>query len=647
MCGIAGAVGFIDDTIREAVRDMDRAQVHRGPDGQGYWSTSGDGTVEAAGVVFAHRRLAILDLSPAGAQPMEHARSGNVLTYNGEVYGFDDVRKELANRGHEFRSTTDSEVVLAAMSEWGPEALGRFTGMYDLALWDPSRRIVHLARDPIGIKPLYWMPVERTEGSTVLFATELRAVLASGLASNRIHATGIGSFLWHGFVAGSQSLIDGVFLLDAGTCLTIPVDDPISGRNSKTFWSLPNECAPSVSSEELQSVLQQSVANRLVADVPVGVFLSGGIDSSAVAALAAKASSVPVRTFNIGFESSEYDESEYARRVAAGLGTDHTCCVLTEGMFRKNLETALDAIDQPTFDGINTYFVSRAVREAGITVALAGVGGDELFGGYTSFTDVPRVLRWFRRMNSFAAPKEFRDKFAGLFVRILTGSSDVPPQTRWGKLRDVFATDGDLARLYQVSYSIFTEQFQRRLNEFGGGGTQYGLDADYLQRMQQLTAGRTEPDAIAALELASFIGQRLLRDVDAASMRVALELRVPLLDHRFVESVGRVPDERRFLPMRRKQLLRDIALQELDPQIFERPKSGFVLPIEKWCRAGLNDHVKEVFYDASAAARVGLNSEALKSLWKAFSESRPGIYWSRIWALYVLMRWSSRHGVSV
>ncbi len=639
MCGIAGAVGFVDERIVEAIRCADLAQKHRGPDANGFWQ-------DGSSVVLAQRRLAILDLSPAGAQPMLEPRSGCAIVFNGEVYNYHAIRSQLQQHGWAFSSDCDTEVILKAYVQWGPACVDRFRGMFAYAIWDPRSQTLHLARDRVGIKPLYYGHVARPDGgATFVFASELRALLATDLFERRIDATGLATYLWHGFVVGPGTIIQGLHLLPQGTQVAINAGQPMP--QPVRYWSIPAASEAPDAEAALRQELAEAVKLRLLADVPLGIFLSGGVDSSAVAALASRTAGDAVHTFNISFDEQEYDESRYARAVAEALHTRHTDIRLSETTFKSQLDAALDSIDQPTFDHINSYFVSRAVREAGVTVALAGTGGDELFGGYRSFEDIPRAMAWGRRLS--AVPEPLLRATAKAVSRVKAGAAvaDVPPQTRWGKLPDALAARGDLVRLYQLSYGLFTPTLLRSLSTLSANGTTIGLPRDVHAQLLDLVGGHDTLHAITMLELSSFIGERLMRDTDAASMAVALEVRVPLLDHEVIARVAAVAPDRRFFPARKKQLLRDLTLNGLDPAIFDRPKSGFVLPIDTWCRRGLRDRVNATLHDRALCGRAGLDPDTVARLWHAFESGAPGIYWSRLWSLFVLLWWCERHKVSL
>ena len=668
MCGIAGAIGrltrlatvvapFHDKVVDCVVRIRD-AMRHRGPDGSGLWAATG------GEVVFAHRRLAIIDLSEGGAQPMIEEESGCAITFNGEIYNFVELRRELEALGEAFRSSSDTEVVLKAYKHWGLACVPRLRGIFAMAIWDPRSRSVHLVRDQMGIKPIYWTIARIGDSGqeTLLFASEVRALLASGAIPRRLDPAAIASYLYQGFVVGPTTIVEGVHLLPAASILTMTPGtgpDSTNKRALQQYWRMPSSVARRATAADLGNELANTVRMQLVSDVPLGVFLSGGVDSSAVAALASAAAPGAVHTFTIGFDEAGLDESRYASQVAKAIGSRHTSVTLHEEDFLSQLPDAFTAIDQPTFDAINTYFVSRAAREAGMTVALAGTGGDELFGGYPSFVDVPKALRvgsWLPRGGAMSLGQRALDGAIGGAAR---GVNDMfwnvlrlaPPQTRWGKIADVVRAAHDVLGLYQVSYALFTRETQAQLAEMPVRDAQrtqeFGLPSEVAREWRARIDGSELLHAISVLELSSFVGERLLRDTDTASMAVALEVRVPLLDHVLFETVAGIETDRRFLPLRRKQLLRDLALAQLDPAIFDRPKSGFVLPIDAWARRLVQPRMEQVLGDAALVRRVGLCPDAVRTLWRSFKAGRRGLYWSRVWSIYVLLSWCQTHEMSL
>jgi asparagine synthase (glutamine-hydrolysing) len=644
MCGVAGIIGRLDDRNRAALERMNGAMTHRGPDGSGTWASAPDS--RGWGAMLAHRRLSILDLSPAAAQPMVDPVTGHAIVFNGEIYNFRDLRRRLIGEGQEMQSTGDTAVMLRALGLHGPEAVGWLRGMFAFACWDPGKRRLLVARDPLGIKPLYLArPSGPNAGWSLAFASELRALLASGLLGTpRLDPQAAASCVWNGFVVGSGTAVQGVELLWPGRL--IEFDGEGREVRSRDFWRMSDRSPDPVADEEsLAAVLEEGLRLHLESDVPLAVLLSGGVDSSAVANLAQRAAQTPIHTFTLAFEEEELNEGPVARRIGAAIGTQHHEVVLTEGHFVENLERALDSLDQPTFDGLNAYYVSSAIRSAGFTVALSGTGGDELFGGYTSYRDLPALHRWSRR--AAWAPRCLQAALASLVTWPLRRSgAPVAPQTRWAKLPEMVRHADDLLALYQLAYALFLPGFQRELlaPDFAEALAD-GLPQAMRRRILAESRDRTPLSAISVMEQRLFLGERLLRDNDVASMASSLEQRVPLVDQVLFENVDRLPDSARYAPLGRKAMLRRIGLRGLDPALFERPKSGFVLPFDRWIRRGLKDAMDETLRDPQAIRPAGLDPEAVGRLWRAFLEGAPGMYWSRVWSVYVFVRWCHRNRV--
>ena len=644
MCGIAGIIGRLDEPNRAALQRMSDAMVHRGPDASGTWVSAPD--ARGWGALLAHRRLSILDLSPAGAQPMVDPVTGHVIVFNGEIYNFSDLRQRLVAEGQEFHSTGDTAVMLRALGLHGPGAVSWLRGMFAFACWDPKQRRLLLARDPLGIKPLYLArSPDPNAGWSVAFASELRALLASGLLGTpQLDPQAAASCVWNGFVVGPGTAVKGVDLLWPGRLLEL--DGAGKEVRQEDFWRIPDRAPdPTMDEDDLAAILEEGLRLHLASDVPLAVFLSGGVDSSVIANLAQRAAQSPIHTFTLAFEEQELNEGPIARRIAAAIGTQHHEVVLTEGHFVENLEAALDSLDQPTFDGLNAYYMSHAIRSAGFTVALSGTGGDELFGGYPSYRDLPVLQRWSRR--AAWVPRGLQVAAAKLATWPLRRSGGaVPPQTRWAKLPEMVRHGDDLLALYQLAYALFLPGFQHELlaPDFAEALAD-GLPLAMRQRIIAETRGRTPLSAISVMEQRLFLGERLLRDNDVASMASSLEQRVPLVDQLLFESVDRLPDPARFQPLGRKAMLRRIGLRGLDPALFERPKSGFVLPFDRWIRRGLKDAMDQTLRDPQAIAPVGLDPAAVERLWRAFLDGAPGMYWSRVWSVYVFIRWCHRNRV--
>ena len=625
---------------------MNDAMSHRGPDGDGYWESPSDD--RGFGVMLAHRRLTILDLTPAAAQPMVDPVTGQVIVFNGEIYNFVELRAHLTAEGQAFESTGDTAVMLRALSLYGSQALRRLRGMFAFALWDPTKKRLLLARDPLGIKPLYFARNADPGGEwSLIFASEVRAILASRLLGKpRLNPYTSAAVAWNGFTVTPETAIVGVESMWPGQ---LRVFDLLGKeRLSEFYWTVPAaNGAHQISESELSRALEESVRLHLTSDVPLGVFLSGGVDSASVANLAHNTSRAPVHTFTLAFEEQEYNEGIIAKRIAKAIGTQHQEIVLTAHRFIEQLDAALDSLDQPTFDGLNSYYMSQAVREAGFKVALVGTGGDELFGGYTSFRDLPTFARWSKSANW--VPRGVVLRLAKLVSSVLQPSrGSVPPQTRWAKFPEMVRCDSDLLSLYQLAYALFLPDFQQQLVSGPlADAVRSGLPLDMRTRLLDEIRSRSPLSTISILEQRLFLGERLLRDTDATSMAASIEVRLPLVDQVLLETVNRLDDTERFYPLGKKSILRRIGLRGLDPALFERPKTGFVLPYDRWLREGLRNVLDKTMRDPEAVKLAGLNPEAVERLWQAFLDGALGLYWSRVWALFVLIRWCQRHNAYV
>jgi asparagine synthase (glutamine-hydrolysing) len=521
--------------------------------------------------------------------------------------------------------------------------------MFTFGLWDDRSRHLSLARDPHGIKPLYVCRNPDRDGAwSLIFASELRAIMASGLLGRaRLNPDAVSSVVWNGFVMGPQTIVAGIEAVRPGTVTTVDVGSHVV--READFESLERTGTETPrSTADLAATLQECIRLHLTADVPLGVFLSAGVDSGVVANLAQRAQpDSRVKTFTLAFDDATLSEAAPARAIARAIGTEHHEIMLTEASFVSDLERALDTLDQPTFDGLNSYYMSRAVRDAGLTVALAGTGGDELFGGYDTFRSLPPLVSWARRSSWVpSGPKQLLAKGVVVAKRP-RGTTTVGPQTRWAKLPDLVRAGTDLIGLYQLSYALFLPEFQQELLGASTTPLPDGLPAQMAARLRTETKGRSTLSALGVLEQRCFLGERLLRDSDAASMAVALELRVPLVDRELTRCVDGLADDTRFGEIGRKQALRDAGLVGLDPALFERPKQGFQLPFDRWIRQNLGDAMDATMRDRELAESIGLDGAAVVRLWEAFHDGAPGIFWSRVWAIYVLMRWCARHQITL
>jgi len=630
MCGIAGLLGDVSAVNRAAVDRMSAALHHRGPDDAGVWTSEPDAA--GRGCILAHRRLSILDLSDAAHQPMTDATTGATLVFGGEIYNYASLRRRLIDAGASFRSTGDTEVLLRHLSAAGVAGLAELRGMFALALWDPRDRSLLLARDHFGMKPLFVCRNPDPSGSwSIAFASEIRALLTSGLMpQRRLRPEAVAAAVWNGFVMGPQTLVEHVDQVSVGSF------ERYDGRGHQVaadaFWSLTPPDSHSADEAELEAALLESLSLHMVSDVPVGVFLSGGVDSSAVANLTQQATATPIHTFTLAMESPERSEAAAARRIAAAIGTEHQEITLTAAHFTANVESAVAALDQPTFDGLNTYYMSRTVRDAGVTVALVGTGGDELFGGYTSFRRLPALYRW-------GPPVAPARRSLGSLTRFAPRHLQQPI----AKLAVALDHPRDLVRLYQLSYAMFEPDVHAQLLRTPMDG--HGLSDSMYGRLAADIRGRTPLSAVGVLEQRCFLGERLLRDSDAASMAVSLELRLPFVDHVVAGVAQRLPDALRFDRVGSKAPLRRIGLRGLPPDLFAGRKRGFELPIDQWLHGPLAGVVGEVLTDRGAVNAAGLDPATVSGLWRAYQSGTTQLYWSRIWSLYVLVRWCRTYGV--
>lgn len=634
MGGIAGIVGRVDGGNRSALDRMGAALAHRGPEGWASWASRADGA--GWGVLLGHRRLH----AHRTAQPL--VADGGALVFDGRILNHRDLG--AAN------GACDASALFHALGGEGASALPRLRGPFALAFWDAGARRLVVARDPLGVKPLYVARNPDPDGTwSVAFASELRALLRSGLLGTpRLDPDAVRSVVWNGFVVGPTTAVRGVELLPAGRWVGWPAT-PRPAAEEVDFWSPAPGDAPPSDEEDLAAALERAVALQLDEgdEAPLAIFLSSGVDSSVVAHLAQRASSEPVQTFTLAFEERELNEGPRAAAIAQAIGARHREVVLSEERFVSGLEDALDRLDQPTFDGLNAYFMSRSVREAGFSVAMVGSGGDELFGGYPTFRALPTLHHWTRRMRWI--PKELRELAGRAGTFHLRGSNtSIPPQTRWSKLPELLGSGGDLKALYQLAYALFLPAFQRELlaPELAEP-LPFGLPEATHRRLEAELAGCTPLAAVSVLEQRLFLGERLLRDNDGASLAASVEQRSPLVDVEVFDVVRRLPEAQRFEPLGRKDMLRRVGLRGLDPSLFERPKAGFVLPYDRWIRRGLRKPMDRVLRDPEVAAAAGLAPETVERLWRSFLDGAPGVYWSRVWAVYVLLRWSATHGVRI
>ncbi|MCL6480168.1 MAG: asparagine synthase (glutamine-hydrolyzing) [Firmicutes bacterium] len=639
MCGICGIVGpavAARTAHSEAgVRRMMAALAHRGPDDEGL--------LVDPPVAFGMRRLSIIDLA-GGRQPVFNEDGSVGVVLNGEIYNYQHLRAVLESLGHRFRTHSDTETVVHAYEQWGTDCVRYLRGMFAFAVVerarDDSRRPLRvlLARDRLGIKPLYYTLVE----GNLLFASEVRALLASGWMTRRLNPTALESYLLFGSVGEPETLLEGIYSLPPGETASIPLytEQPVTLQTER-YWSA-HEVAPrAISSprrrrtlqhvhEQVREALEQSVRLHLLADVPVGIFLSSGLDSTAVAALAARLHP-GIHTFTVVFPEADYSESALAQQIARHLQTTHRELILTGEEMLAHVDAAVAALDQPSMNGINTYFVSWAVRQAGLKVALSGLGGDEVFGGYRTFHSAP----WLERLGRLAnlLPGTVRAALTPLLQRATTS----PDAQR--KLLAAWRNPGMLPHPFYFARLLFApEQVGTLLRDAGASDSTWRR---WLGRAAAESAGWDAFSRTGWLEMRSYLVNTLLRDTDAMSMAHSLEVRVPLLDHVLVETVTRLPAPTKRRPGRPKALLVESLGALLPAEVVRQPKRTFTLPWEHWLRGPLQENVAAHLQRLTPALKAALNEWAVRQVWEEFLARRT--LWSRPWSLFVLNAWVQRH----
>jgi asparagine synthase (glutamine-hydrolysing) len=614
MCGINGFTGSEIVNGREVIQRMNDRLSHRGPNDEGAWH-EGPATL-------GHRRLSIIDLSAAGHQPMISHCGRYVLVFNGEIYNYRELRQQI---DYPYQSNSDSEVLLAAWSRYGLQTPNLLNGMFAFAIWDKQEEVMTLVRDRMGIKPLYWSEVS----SGLVFSSEIRALLASGLVSSELSASSLVDYMRYQTVQSPDTILRDVKMLAPASILQYHV------RNRKLtisrYWDI-CDIQPAGESDygdvtrRVHELFYQAVEKRLVADVPFGAFLSGGIDSSAVVGAMAKMSSVQVKTFNISFAEEAYSEARYARYIAKIHGTDHHEIRLSPDRFLELLPDALKSMDHPSGDGPNTWVVSKVTKEAGIDMALSGLGGDEVFGGYAIFKRMA-ALNKYRALWQFPAGLR---RGAG---HLLTA---VRPGVASSKMAALLSMpDYHFNRAFAFSRQVLMDtQIAGLLKR---DSLPSHLPVEWLnQRGWNEDLSHHLLSRVSVAEMSTYMQNVLLRDSDQMSMAHALELRVPFLDHELIAYVLSLPDGIKY-PSTPKKLLVDSLPELLPDYIVNRPKMGFVFPWSHWLKNELRGYADERL--KHLAENNLFQPGAIMDLWHRFLKDDPTVTFSRIWPLVVLAEW--------
>jgi asparagine synthase (glutamine-hydrolysing) len=646
MCGIAG---FLDrsrqcsaDELLRHVTAMSEALRHRGPDDQGAW------TDPEAGVAFGHRRLSIIDLTAEGHQPMHSATGNFVVIFNGEIYNFPALRNELESHGHRFRGRSDTEVMLAAFEQWGVrEATGRFNGMFAFAVWDRTRQALYLARDRLGEKPLYygWC------GKIFFFGSELKALRAHPSFRDEVDRGALALYLRHNYIPCPYSIYRGIFKLLPGSTLAVLPAHEGGSQAPVPFWDAREVAARGLQDpvkseaealEELACLLTECVRMRMVSDVPLGAFLSGGIDSSLVVSLMQAASASPVKTFTIGFWEPDYDEAACAKDVARHLGTEHTELYVTPAKAMRVIQKLPEMFDEPFADSsqIPTFLISELTRRH-VTVSLSGDGGDELFGGYTTY--LANSGFWHRYGSMPVAARRLLAGVADLMSDGALGFAAAPLD--WISGRKDEKKNSTRVRLRRLAAALSQTSEE----------TVYMALLSRWDRPAEVLSGATEPPTaftdpgrwarlpsflykMMYLDMVAYLPDDILAKVDRASMAVSLEGRCPMLDHRLVEFAWRIPAEMKIRGQEGKWPLRQILHKFVPRTLVDRPKTGFSIPISAWLRGPLRDWTEELLSPGRLRNDGFFNLRPVHEKW---SEHKAGVedWGSQLWGLLMFQAW--------
>jgi asparagine synthase (glutamine-hydrolysing) len=651
MCGFAGLLstaGFTRDELVDHARRMIAPIAHRGPDDSGVWAD------EQAGIAFGFRRLAILDLSPHGHQPMRSPSGRFVIAFNGEVYNFGDLRHELESHGYGFLGHSDTEVILAAFEQWGiHEAVQRFVGMFAIAVWDAHRRELTLARDRLGKKPLYVY----SEPGLITFGSELKALIAGPSFDRSIDRTALASYLRYLYVPSPKTIFQRAIKLRPAHMLEV-ANPKLPLPTPKCYWSLQDAALNGLTNplsgneaeaiDAVETLLADAVRCRLRSDVPLGALLSGGIDSSTVVALMQEASTRPIKTYTIGFREEEFDEARHAARVASYLGTDHSELLLTAGDAHSLVPRLTEIFDEPFADPsqLPTLLVSQLARQD-VTVALCGDGGDELFGGYNRYVYGARVLRrvqWIPRAvrqpvgaSLGRVPAPTWDRMHRLGAAVLPGV----PQEHFGERVHKLGHLLNAASTADMYRSLLSA-WQRPEDLLSEDVLADAPSCDDLNR-HVLDGG--EPahllDKMMLADQLMYLPDDLLAKIDRTSMAVSLEVRAPLLDHRLAELSWRLPRPLKVRGALGKWVLRQVLYRRVPRELVERPKMGFSVPVDRWLRGPLRLWAESLLSPAALRATGLLNEAEIGCAWSDLQEGRRPAG-APLWAVIMFQAWRTR-----
>ena len=610
MCGIFGKIDFNNHSLSMDTERVQESLYHRGPDDKGVFRSDG--------VVIGHTRLSIIDLSIGGKQPMSDSSGRYTITFNGEIYNFKDIKNLLPH--YPYKSQSDTEVILAAYIEWGEDCLNYMKGQFAFAIWDNIDKCLFIARDRLGEKPFYYFLTE----DTFVFASEMRALLATGIVPKSISRAGLAAYLKYQSTQSPDTIIENVYQLPPAHFGLLKNHKLKLHRyyDITAFSEDVNTYHYTRITKDINTLLTSAVEGQMVSDVPLGAFLSGGIDSSAIVGLMAKCTELPVNTLSVTFDEKKFDESPFSSLIAKRFNTKHTEVKLSSTGFLDQIDDYFNDLDTPSSDGPNTWIVSKATKQQGLTVALSGLGGDELFAGYTSFR---RFYSLQKVKHLWSITGSLKQNLIPLIQWISSGNSK--------KIEELFALETlnpeDIYSLFRQCYSD---------NEISSLLKEEKYPNSVVRSIASYTAFNTLPvlSQYSVMELTNYTRNVLLKDADSLAMAHSLEIRVPFFDHDLIKYVLSVPDKFKY-PHTPKKLLVDSLNDLLPEEIINRPKMGFSFPWDEWLRNNLQELCQKSIFDFSNRGIV--NRDALLNLWSRFNKGEKEITWNKIWLFVVLENW--------
>ncbi len=637
MCGIVGIFdrfnNFSTDELNSTVKSMSKRIKHRGPDSTGLWFNAPNG------ISIGHERLSIIDLSDRGAQPMLSGNQKYIIAYNGEIYNNSDLRAELSNYDIKFKGSSDTETLLEAINLWGLEkTLKKLIGMFAFALWDNKNRTLQLVRDRVGIKPLYW----GSFGKIIAFSSEIQSFEEIPRIELSINREALKSLLKYNYISSPLSIYNNIYKLDPGSILTI---DHSGKKQITKFWDINDlpylthsDKDPIQVQEEIERLILDSIKRRMISDVPLGAFLSGGIDSSLVVALMQKESLKPIKTFTIGFNNKDYNEAIYAKQIATYLGTDHTEHYISEAEALKIIHKLPYIFDEPFADvsQIPTYFVSELAKKS-VSVVLSGDGGDEVFAGYTRYLWSNNYSKKIKII-----PKKIRSVISELILKIrpetITKTFNFLPY----KIRPPQAADRlvKLASILDIEdqtliYNNLVSQWQNPDDiVIGTEKKKFSSGLNFISSKSNLYNMQLQ-------DITNYLPNDILTKLDRTSMSLSLEARVPLIDHRIIENVMGLPDNMKIYKGKGKKILRDMLSNHVPTKLINRPKQGFTVPLGEWLKGPLLEWAEDMLSEEKLKKDGYFEPNKIKSYWNEHKLGNANRQ-NQLWSILMFQSWISK-----